>query len=84
MVESRGSARNPDSIVLLHRADTVPGHSGGPVMQAGRGTAQQLIALHVSGFEGNPYKVQHPKHNVALMLRPEVETLIGKRVADWG
>jgi lysozyme family protein/V8-like Glu-specific endopeptidase len=84
MVESRGQVRTPDSTVLLHRADTVPGHSGGPVMQPANGMAQRVIALHISGFEGNPYKVQHPKHNVALMLRPEVETLIGKGVADWG
>ena len=84
MVESVGTTATPDSTVLLHRADTVPGHSGAPVLASGSGPAQGAIALHISGFEGNPYKVQFPKHNVALALRSDLQALIDGRVAAWG
>jgi V8-like Glu-specific endopeptidase len=84
MVEGRGTAVTPDAFVLLHRADTVPGHSGAPVLEEPGGPAARVIGLHIAGFNGNPHKIQHPKHNVALVLRPQLEALITERVAAWG
>jgi V8-like Glu-specific endopeptidase len=81
MVESHGIAVVPDAILLLHRADTSGGHSGAPVLnQSGALT----LGVHVSGFNGNPYKSQYSRYNTALLLRSEINLMIEEYIVTWG
>jgi V8-like Glu-specific endopeptidase len=68
---------------LLHRASTKRGHSGGPVLEPANGADQRVIALHVSGWEANPDKPSYPKHNLAVLLRPELKEFISKYLEQW-
>jgi hypothetical protein len=70
--------------VLLHRADTLVGHSGAPVLATSGPAAGRAIGVHVGNFNVNPHADQHPRHNVALALRPELEEFVAGAIAAWG
>lgn len=77
MVESDGDALIPDDTLLLHRADTSPGHSGGPLLtRAEPGSAAFVVGVHIGGFSSNPFAAMHPRHNVALAMRPALREFI--------
>jgi V8-like Glu-specific endopeptidase len=82
MLRSRGPALTPDGEVLIHQADTLPSSSGAPVFNAGR--PNEVVALHVWGFGGNPYAATHPEHNLALQLTARLQAFIAAQVAAWG
>jgi len=84
LMESAGDGVMPDSVLLLHSADTAAGHSGAPVFGTLGGPMASVIGLHISGFNGNPYKVQYPRYNVALTLRPELQAFILQHANAWG
>jgi V8-like Glu-specific endopeptidase len=77
MVESGGDALAPDDTLLLHRADTSAGHSGGPLlMSAAPGSVPAVVGIHIGGFSSNPLAAPHPRRNVALALRPSLRDFI--------
>ena len=79
LVESVGTAVRPDATLTLHRADTASGHSGAPGLIGGA-----VAGVHIGGFSINPFKGQHPRHNVALALQPSLDAIIARGVASWG
>ena len=85
MMESSGSAVLPDAEVMLHKADSASGHSGGPLLNdAPSASGDAVVGLHIAGFSGNPHEARFPRHNVALQLRPALTTLIAEHVARLG
>jgi glutamyl endopeptidase len=65
--------RPEDGRLVLHQAHTKEGHSGAPVLLSGLPPADRsVIALHVHGFQANPFESQFPAHNVALVMTEEM------------
>jgi V8-like Glu-specific endopeptidase len=81
MVESEGAALQPDAVLLLHRADTAGGHSGGPVLKPRTSVPPTVVGIHIGGFRNNPLAQAHPRHNVALKLRDEILKFISGQVS---
>jgi len=76
MVESEGGSIEPDAVLLLHRADTAGGHSGGPVLQLRANNPPTVVGIHIGGFRNNPFAQAHPQHNAALSMRDEIRMFI--------
>ena len=83
MVVGSGPALLVDQVVL-HRADTLVGHSGAPVLATSGPAIGRAIGVHVGNFNVNPHADQHPRHNVALLLRPELEAFVVGGIEAWG
>ncbi len=74
----------PAADVLLHQVDTSEGHSGAPVVLRTGSTDGVVIAIHVYGFNANPYSQAYPAHNVALALTAELLAFLEQYVRVWG
>lgn len=74
LVESSGNTEQ-NGVFLLHKADTEVGHSGGPVFDGANGADQQVIALHVAGYD--------PDYNRALLLRQDLQDFVNSTMVQW-
>lgn len=68
--------------LLLHRADTLPGHSGAPVAQSQSSGALGVVGIHIQNGMANPDEAQFGERNVALLLGEDLATFIQKCVSD--
>lgn len=69
--------------LLLHRADTMRGHSGAPVVQPMGTEAQEVVGIHIQEDNANPDEARFGRRNVALLLRNELTTFIHHFVSAW-
>jgi V8-like Glu-specific endopeptidase len=64
--------------LLLHRADTLRGHSGAPVAQSQSSGASGVVGIHIQNGMANPDEAQFGVRNVALLLREDLANFIHK------
>jgi hypothetical protein len=82
LVTHEAPMKRLDDLILLHKVDTLSGHSGAPAFDRGRAGSAAVIGLHVGNFNSNPYS-SLGQWNVALLIRPQLQDFIEARIAAW-